>query len=126
LILVSIFLIGFVIIYRFDPVIEREVSYENYSVKYDWRIFNNSYCNSKTAGHCYTNETNKTNAEIELYRQMLENYNGQENIKLKLIEVVNSTYRFNMIYSELTKTRRVEIDSLKKYKDIVFRKIILK
>jgi len=126
LILVSIFLIGFVIIYRFDPVIEREVSYENYSVKYDWRIFNNSYCNSKTASHCYTNETNKTNAEIELYRQMLENYNGQENIKLKLIEVVNSTYRFNMIYSELTKTRRVEIDSLKKYKDIVFRKIILK
>ena len=126
MILVSIFLIGFVIIYRFDPVIEREVSYENYSVKYDWRIFNNSYCNSKTAGHCYTNETNKTNAEIELYRQMLENYNGQENIKLKLIEVVNSTYRFNMIYSELTKTRRVEIDSLKKYKDIVFRKIILK
>ena len=112
--------------YFIDPVFESEVSFFNYSVKYEWRIFNNSYCNSKTAGHCYTNQTNKLNAEIELYRQLLDNYNGEIKIEQKLKDVVNKTYRFDRIYSELTKTRNVEIDSLQKYKDQVFKTLILK
>lgn len=123
---VVIVLIGLVTLYLFDPGFERNVSFDKYTVQYEWRIFNNSYCNSKTGGHCYMNETNKMNAEIELYRQLLGHYNGEEKIEQKLKEVVNKTYRFDMTYSELTKTRTVEIDSLKKYKDVVFRKIILK
>ena len=119
-------LIGIGTIYFIDPTFERKVTFDNYSVKYEWRFFNNSYCNSKTGGHCYTNETNKINAEIELYLQLLENYNGEEKIEQKLKEVVNKTYRFDMAYSELTETRIVEMDLLKKYKGIVFKKIVLK
>ncbi len=127
IIIISILiLLGLGTTYFIDPVFEREVRFDNYSVKYEWRIFNNSYCNSKTAGHCFTNQTNKLNAEIELYRQLLDNYNGEEKIKQKLKDVVNKTYRFDMTYSEITKTRNVEIDSLKKYKDEIFRKIMLK
>ena len=112
--------------YFIDPTIEREVSFDKYSVKYEWRIFNNSFCNSKTEGHCFSNQTNKLNAEIELYRQLLDNCNDEEKIKQKLKVVVNNTYQFDMTYSELTKTRNVEIDSLKKYKDEIFRTIMLK
>lgn len=126
LILTGIILIVSVIIYRIDPVFKREVSFDKYSVKYEWRIFNNSYCNSKSAGHCFTNKVNRINAENELYIQLLDNYNGEEKIEQKLKEVVNKSYRYDMTYSDLTKTRNVEIDSLKKYKDIVFRKIMLK
>lgn len=126
LILIGIVLIVSVILYRIDPVIKREVSFDKYSVKYKWRIFNNAHCNSKSAGHCLTNKVNRINAESELYKLMLENYNGDEKIEKKLKEVVNKSYRYDMTYSDLTKTRNVEIDSLKKYKDIVFRKIMLK
>ena len=119
-------LVGLGMVYFIDPAFEREVTFDKYSAKYEWRIFNNSYCNFRTAGHCFTNQINKLNAEIEIYREILDNYNGEEKIERKLKDVVNKTYRFDMIYSELTKTRNVEIDSLKKYKDIVFRKIILK
>ena len=126
LILVTIFLIGLITLYRFDPVFKRKVSFENYSVEYEWRLFNNSYCNSKTAGHCYTNDTNKINAEIKMCRKMLDDYKGQENIKKKLIEIVNNTYRFKFTYQELTKTRRIKIDSVIKYKDEIFKIIMLK
>ena len=126
LILLTIFFIGLIILYRFDPVFKRKVSFENYSVEYEWRLFNNSYCNSKTAGHCYTNETNNINAEIKMCRKMLDDFNGQENIKKKLIEIVNNTYRFNVSYYELTKTKNIKIDSLIKYKDEIFKIIILK
>ncbi|PCJ63616.1 MAG: hypothetical protein COA58_15885 [Bacteroidetes bacterium] len=127
IIIISLFILsGIGSLYLIDPAFEHKLSFENYAIKYDWRIFDNSYCNFKTGGHCFTNKTNKTNAEIELYRQLVVNYNGEEKIEQMLKEVVNKTYRFDMAYSELTKTRNVEIDSLKKYKELVFRKIMLK
>ena len=119
-------LIGLGLIYRFDPVLTRKVNFEEYSVEYEWRIFNNLYCNFKTNGHSYSNETNKINAEIKLYRQLLEDFNGEERIEQKLKEIVKNTYRFHRTYSELTNSNEIQIDSLKKYKDEVFRQIILK
>ena len=113
-------------IYFIDPVFQRELRIGDYSTKYEWRIFNNSYCNYKTYDHCFTNQTNKLNAEIELYKNMLDNYDGEEKIENKLIEAVRNTYRFERTYSELTQTNEIKIDSLTKYKDKIFRKIYLK
>ncbi len=119
-------LLGLGLLFRFDPVFKRYVNFNKFSVEYEWRIFNNLYCNSKTFGHCYTNETNKTNAEIELYKQLLDNFNGDEIIEQKLKEIVRNTYRFDRTYLELTNSNEIKIDSLKKYKDEIFRQIILK
>lgn len=114
------------LIYFIDPAFERSVTFDSYSAKYEWRLFNNSYCNSKTAGHCFTNEINRTNAEIELYLMLLEHMDSNEQIEKKLKEVVKETYRFERTYSELTQTNEIRIDSLRKYKDEIFRKIMLK
>lgn len=114
------------LLYRFDPAIKREVNFDKFSFEYEWRIFNNLYCNSKTQGHCYTNETNKINAEIKLYRHLLDSFNGEPKIADKLREIVKTTYRFDRAYIELTNSNQIEIDSLKKYKDEIFRQIILK
>lgn len=117
---------GIVVLFFTDPAFEREVTFDVYSVKYKWRMFDHSYCNFKSAGHCFSNETNKLNAEIELYRQLVDHCNGSGKIERKLKEVVNTTYRFDMTYSALTNSRRFEMDSLIKYKEQIFRPIILK
>ncbi|KAA9331227.1 hypothetical protein [Adhaeribacter soli] len=109
-----------------DPVFNQIVKYYNQEVQYEWRIFNNLFCYLKTAGHCYTNEVNRTNAEIELYRRLLDNYNGQENIEKKLSQVVKSSYRFERTYTDLTNSQTVKMDSLLKYKDQIFAPIVLK
>ncbi|PKG42775.1 hypothetical protein [Psychroflexus sp. MES1-P1E] len=114
------------LIYFIDPAFQRSVTFDSYSAKYEWRLFNNSYCNSKTAGHCFTNETNRTNAEIELYLTLLEHVESSEQIEKKLKKVVKETYRFERTYSELTQTDEIRIDSLRKYRDEIFRKIMLK
>lgn len=126
LVIVILLTISFGLIYFFDPAIERTVTFDGYSAKYEWRLFNNSYCNSKTGGHCFTNETNRTNAEIELYLTLLEHVDSNEQIEKKLKDVVKGTYRFERTYSELTQTGEIRIDSLRKYKDEIFRKIMLK
>ena len=59
-------------------------------------------------------------------KQMLDNYKGQKNIEQELTEIVNRNERLNNIYRELTKTNKIEIDSLIKYKDKVFEYIMLK
>lgn len=119
-------LLGISAAYYFDPAFESEVKFDEFSTKYEWRIFNNSYCNSKTYGHCFTNEINKLNAEIELYRQLLENYNGEKLIESKLKKAINESVRFKTIYTEITNSKNIEIDSLKKIKDVIFAKIRLK
>lgn len=125
-----IFIITFVILiiglYLFDPPLKRTIEFEGYKVEYEWRLFNNLYCNSKTAGHCHTNETNKINAEVKFYQQLLAGYNGQGKIKKKLIDAVGTTVRFRMRYIEITKSTPIKIDSLLKYKDEIFRPILLK
>lgn len=119
-------LIGIGLLFRYDPIFKNNVNFDRYYVEYEWRIFNNLYCNFKTYGHCYTNETNKINAEIELYKQLLDNFEKEEIIEKKLKEIVRTTYRFDRTYRELTNSKEIEIDSLKKYKDEIFRQIMLK
>ncbi|MFB9865647.1 hypothetical protein [Rufibacter immobilis] len=109
-----------------DPAINRAVKYGDQEAQYDWRLFNNAFCNLKTAGHCFTNEVNRTNAEITLYRLLLDNYNGQEEVKKHLTQVVKSIYQFDRTYTELTNSQEVRMDSLLKYKDQVFAPIALK
>lgn len=125
-IMIVILFFGLVAMYWFDPPFKREVKFENFAVQYEWRVFNNLYCNSKTKGHCYTNEINKLNAEVELYRRLLDNYNGAEKIEAKLKDIVGSTYRFDRTYRDLTRSDKIEMDSLVKYKDKIFKQIELK
>lgn len=121
-----LFSVGLVTLYLIDPAFKREVVFTDYSVQYEWRIFNNSFCNSRSGGHCFTNEINKENAEIELFLILLNNAVGNKQIENKLKEVVRSTYRFDRMYNDLTRTNTIQIDSLKKYKDYIFRNTILK
>lgn len=122
----TLFPIGLGVLYFIDPIFKREVTFDDYSAEYEWRLFNNSYCNTKTAGHCYTNETNRPNAEIKLCLTLLKHVDSNEQIEKKLKEVVTETYRFERTYSELTQTDEIRIDSLRKYKYEIFRKIMLK
>ena len=118
--------LGLATLFIIDPVFSRNVKFADYSVDYEWRIFNNSYCNIKTSDHCFTNATNKANAEIRLYRKLIENYKGQKIIKEKLESVVKTTYIFGMTYSDLTRSSVVKFDSIVKYKDQIFMDIALK
>lgn len=116
-----LFLIGLLTLYLIDPAFKRKVTFDTYSVQYEWRIFNNSFCNSKTTDQCFTNKTNKVNAEIELYLKLTNHVEGNKQIENKLMELVQSTYRFDRRYIELTQTNTIQIDSIKKYKDKIFR-----
>lgn len=117
-------LISILTFYFFDPAFKREVIFEEYSVQYDWRIFNHSFCKSKNLELCSSNKTNKTNAEIELYLKLLSLADKNKQIENKLKEVVRSTYRFHRTYIELTRSDDIQIDSLRKYKNQIFKKVI--
>ena len=117
---------GLIALFIVDPEITKTISFGEYSADYEWRIFNNSFCNLKTDGHCYSNETNRINAELELYHKLIEDYKGQEEIKAKLEDVVKNTYRFNMTYREVVESSTVDINSIISNKDIIFRKIVIK
>lgn len=113
-------------LFFFDPPIQRQISFGHFKATYEWRIFNNFQCNLRTSGHCYENDTNKINAEIELCRQLLDNYNGQEKMAAGLKSRVMSTPLLMHRYNELTKTNHLEFDSLQKYQDEIFNTIMLK
>ncbi|WP_027420717.1 hypothetical protein [Crocinitomix catalasitica] len=114
--------LGMVLIglYFYDPSFLRTLKFDKFEVDYNWRIFNNSYCNKKTHGHCATNDFNKINAEISLVKKLVENYDGQSNYKIKIEETVRNNGWLSIRYSKLTDDAEVNIDSLIKYKDEVF------
>ncbi len=124
--LTGVLLLGFAILFFTDPVIEREVSFDLYSVKYEWRIFNNAYCNIKTAEHCFTNATNKTNAEGKLCLLLLQFMGDSKTAEVKLEQIVLGRIRFKNTYAELTKTNEIILDSLQKHKQEIFKTIRLK
>ncbi|MDX1373188.1 MAG: hypothetical protein R3321_11990 [Nitrososphaeraceae archaeon] len=119
-------LAGIISLFIVDPAIVRELSFDQYTSEYEWHLFNNSFCNLQSSGHCHTNKTNKINAEVELWLQLLSNYRGEEKRKKKLKEVVNNSDYFHEKYYELTQSKTIEIDSLIKYKKEIFSRVVLK
>lgn len=119
-------LVSIGILFRFDPAFKRDLTFAGHTVEYDWRIFNSIYCNYISNDHCRDNNTNKLNAEIELCRYLLDNFNGDQRVEQKLKEIVSCTYRLDMAYGELPGSNEIKIDTLRKYKEQIFRPIRLK
>jgi hypothetical protein len=113
-------------LYFWDPVFHKTVKFADQTASYEWRLFNNSFCNRQTAGHCFDNETNKLNAEIQLYQTALENYKGQPEIRAEIKNAVKASDRFSHIYFEQTTSKEIIFDSIFKYKDAIFKTIELK
>ena len=117
---------SFFSLYFYDPAFTRSVKFGKYEETYEWRVFNNSYCNFSTDGHCHTNETNQFNAEIRLARKLLNLAKSDHQISEKLIEIVKNKDWYFYTYSKLTRSEKVELDSLIKYREEVFRPLLLK
>ena len=120
LIIALLLIAGLVCLYIFDPPFTRTVEFGDYSVEYRWRIFNNFHQTLKTFGHCPTNEIERYTGEVTLYKKLIENYHGQEEIKEYLVEVVKTKYGFATTYLELTGNSEIDIDTIIKYKDEIF------
>ena len=124
ILIIPIFIIiGTLVLFLFDPAFERELEFENHTVEYDWRIFNNDFCNYRTHDHCANNEFNKYNAEIELLLKLCESYNGQKTIENRLTEAVNQLPMSKRIYSELTNSSELKVDSIIKHRNEIFQKM---
>lgn len=119
-IIAIVLILGLVTLFIFDPVFTRKLEFADYSVDYKWRIFDNMYCKITARDHCWGNSTYKADAEIRLYRKLIDNYNRQKIIKEELERIVKTSYRFGMAYSDLTKGSVVDIDTIIKYKDQIF------
>lgn len=115
-----ILIISLILLFIFDPPVERTVQFEKYQVSYEWRLFNNELCNRRTYAHCSDNKFNKNIAEIKLCKKLLEEYTGQDVIKNYLVEIVNDTYLFNMRYRDIVGSTVVNIDSLKRHGEQIF------
>ena len=116
-------LIGILMLFLLDPAFKRELEFQNHTVEYDWRIFNNDFCNYRTHDHCADNEFNKYNAEIELLNKLTESYNGQKTIENRLIEAVNQLPMSKRIYTDLTNSSELQVDSIIKYQNEIFQKM---
>ena len=124
ILIIPIFIIvGTLFLFLFDPAFERTMKFENHKVEYDWHLFNNAYCSYRTYDHCADNEFNKYNAEIELLNKLCESYNGKKTIENRLIEAVNQLPMSKRIYSELTKSSELKVDSIIKYRNEIFQKM---
>ncbi|AXT20270.1 hypothetical protein D7030_03910 [Flavobacteriaceae bacterium AU392] len=121
---IPIFIItGTLLLFLFDPPFKCKLEFENHTIEYDWRIFNNDFCNYRTHDHCADNEFNKYNAEIELLNKLAESYDGQKVIENRLMEVVNQLPMYKRIYSNLTKSSELKVDSIIKYREEIFQRI---
>ena len=121
----GIILVSGILLFVFDPAFNRTEKFADFSTEYEWRIFNNAYCNWKTHGHCADNNLNKINAERKLWKTLAENYGGEKNIKEKLENVVLSHYQFHMTYTEHLKIVEINIDSIIKHKDDLFEQLFI-
>ncbi|MGZ5243034.1 MAG: hypothetical protein ACXWW0_04100 [Bacteroidia bacterium] len=121
LIIISIVIVTICLgFYFIDPVFKRKLVFDKHTVEYDWQVFNNSYCNYKTGGHCYTNDYSRWNAEYILAKTLIENYEGQESYKSKIFELVNERESMKFRYKKITRNTEMDIDSLIKYKEEIF------
>ena len=96
-----------------------------------WKIWDtrwqpNIVIHGVTGDHCHTNSTNKFNAENWLYKKLLKSHGGDKQTIKKLIEVVTNENWYLNTYSNLTGSKKVELDSLIKYEEEVFKPVILK
>ena len=124
ILIIPIFIIvGTLFLFLLDPAFERTMKFENHKVEYDWYVFNNAYCSYWTHDHCADNEFNKYNAEIELLNKLCESYNGKKTIENRLIEAVNQLPMSKRVYSELTKSSELKVDSIIKYRNEIFQKM---
>jgi hypothetical protein len=106
--------------YFVDPIFKRKLVFDKHIVEYDWQVFNNSYCNYKTGGHCFTNNYNRWSAEISLATTLIDNYRGQESYKRKIFELVNGRNSLKYNYNRITNNSELNIDSLIKYQEEIF------
>jgi hypothetical protein len=126
LLAIIIVVLAFLGLYIIDFPIQRTISFDSIEATYDWRLFDNLYCNSKSGGHCFTNGLNRANASLEIYRKLLEDYNGQPKVKEYIENSVSSTYRLHRIYIELTGSSEVNIDTIVNVKSELLKPIMLK
>ena len=115
-----------IVLFIFDPAFTRTIKFDIHEVQYKWRLFDNEFCNLQTGGHCHTNYTNQFNAKVELYTKVIATYKDQEEIGIQLIKVIIQNPRLFQTFEELTNSKEIQIDSLVKYKDEIFKSILLK
>ena len=121
----GIVLISGIPLFVFDPGFNRTEKFADYSTEYEWRIFNNSYCNWKTHGHCADNNLNKLNAERRLWQTLAENYNGEKTVKEKLENIVLNNSQFHRTYTGYLKITKINVDSIVKHKDELFEQLYI-